>query len=166
MSPSFLVDTTFVPIQQPHLEPWEYYNKNKNSFGLLYEVCVSLGRPFRLLSFRGPFKGAASDVTIFRDSIMKKMRYGEKAMADKAYRQEKEYVWCPPEGKMSGLNDEQKAARRRVTVTRHLVERAIGRIKSWGFMNRKWKGKIFQHKLASHVIARLTQLDLYAHPLT
>jgi hypothetical protein len=165
LEPSCLVDTTFVEMNTPILNPWEYYSSNKNAYGLVYQVCASLGKPFRILSFDGPFKGSAADVSILRSTLIPKLRKGEKIMCDKGYRYE-EKCWCPPTGKMATLSKEDKIRRREVTKIRQLNERVINRIWKWGLFQRKWTKTIKLHKLCAHTAARLTQLELYAHRLT
>jgi hypothetical protein len=51
---------------------------NHRTFGLLYQVIVSLGQPFRILAFDGPFKGSAADVSIFRGSTLRRLLPGER----------------------------------------------------------------------------------------
>lgn len=126
LRPSCLCDTTFCRIRQPYLSPWEYFRKEKKDFALLYQVVVSLGKPFRILSFEGPFKGSAADVSIFRSTIKPQLLEEEYVMCDKGYFQE-EKCWCPPTGFIQGLSDEQKFHRRAVTRIRQLNERLIGR---------------------------------------
>jgi hypothetical protein len=159
------VDTTFVRIAKPTYSPWEYFNFHKNDFGLSYQVVCSLGKPFRILSFEGPFKGSAADVSIFRDTIVPLLKKKEKVMCDKGYRVE-ERCWCPPSGQMKKLSTEGKNKRRKVTRIRHLIERVIGRLKSWGCLQKRWRSGYRFHKLCSNVIAKLTQRELYAYPLT
>lgn len=81
--PSCLADTKFVKTSTPYLNSWHYYKVNKNTYGLVYQVVVSLGKPFRILSFDGPYKGAASDVSIIRDTIIPKLQPDELVMCDK-----------------------------------------------------------------------------------
>lgn len=138
---------------------------NKKDHGLLYQVVVSLGKPFRIISFEGPYKGAAADVSIFRATILPHLLEGEKVMCDKGYIQE-ERCWCPPGGSYSDLTLQQKIDRRQVTSIRHLVERVICVLKSFGFLRRRWGSSFEDHELATMVIAKLTQLLLYTHELT
>ena len=104
----------------------------------MYQVVCSLGKPFRFLSFDGPFKGAAADVSIIRATIIPKLLPDERVMCDKGYWQE-EKCWCPPTGSMNSLSNEQKLERRKVTRIRQLNERLIGRLTMWGFFKRKWR---------------------------
>jgi hypothetical protein len=120
----------------------------------------------RILAFSGPYKGAAADVTVFRSTIKPLLKPRERLMADKGYSHD-ESCWCPPRGKYSQFTVEQKIERRRVTVIRHLNERAIGRLVGWGIFKRRWHSKKpTDHKLAAHASAKLTQLLLYHYPLT
>ena len=131
----------------------------------MYQVVCSLGKPFRILSFDGPFKGSAADVSIMRNTILSKLKKDEFVMCDKGYRQE-ERCWCPPSGKVATMSAEDKIKRRAVTIIRQLNERIIGRIVTWGFFKRKWNKSGSFHKLCAHVAARLTQLEVLMFPLT
>lgn len=148
----------------PYLCPWEYFKKEKKSFGFVYQVVASLGKPFRILSFKGPFKGSAADVSIFRSTMLSLLIEGEKVMADRGYWQE-EKCWCPPTGKWNKMSTDKKYKSREVTRIRHLNERVIGRLTFWGCFKRVWHGSWKMHKLCAHVSARLTQLELYVYPL-
>jgi hypothetical protein len=159
------VDTTFVRIAKPTLSSWEYYNTHKHDFVLIYQVVCSLGKPFRILSFDGPFKGSAADVSIIRDTVVPSLKSREKVMCDKGYWQE-ERCWCPPTGAMKKLSVEDKIKRRKVTRIRQLIERLIGRIKTWGCFKKRWRSGYSFHKLCATVAAKLTQLQLRVQPLT
>ena len=126
---------------------------------------MSLGEPFRILSFEGPFKGSAADVTIFRETIKPLLLPGEMVMTDKGYWQD-DRCWTPPVGNYAEFSEEMRVQRRRVTIIRHLNERGIGRLKFWGVMSRRWAGLFSDHQRAANVVAKLTQLELYTNPLT
>jgi len=158
------VDTTFVEIQTPHLSPWEYYNQHHNAHGFLYQVVCSLGKPFRFLSFDGPYKGSA-DVSIVRSTIIPKLREGERIMCDRGYHQEP-LCWCPPTGPIANLSVDELRRRREVTRIRHLNERLIGRLKFWGCLAKKWNYSWSLQRLCARVAAKLTQLEVHANPLT
>jgi len=165
LKPSCLVDTTFCRIQRPYLSDWEYFNKHKQSTGLLYQVVVSLGQPYRILSLDGPFKGCASDVGIFRDTIVPKLRDDEVTMADKGYRHEIR-CWVPPLGNVGSLSPEERFQKSLVAKIRQVNERVIGRLKKWGFMNRTFRGNYDFHGECVQAIGKLAQLELYLSPLT
>lgn len=160
-----MVDTTFVPIKKPYLSPWEYYSPHKNDHGFYYQVVCSLGKPFRFLAFDGPYKGSAADVSIFRETILPKLKDRENVMCDRGYHQE-DRCWCPPTGSISDLSPDEKRRRREVTSIRHLNERLIGRLKFWGCMKKRWNYSWSLQALCAHVAAKLTQLEVHAYPLT
>lgn len=136
-----------------------------HAFGFKYQVTCSLGKPFRLISFEGPFSGSASDVTIFRDTIAPHLIENERVMCDKGYYQD-ERCWCPPTGDQSSLTDAEKLAKRKVTRIRQLNERLNGRLKGWGFFRKKWRYGLTRHRLCASVCAKLTNLEVHAFPLT
>jgi len=166
LSPSFLVDTTFVRIKRPHLHPWEYFRKEKGDFGMLYQIACSLSKPFRFLHFDGPFKCSAAEVSIFRATLVPRMRKGERVMTDKGYYQDTERCWHPPLGPLASLSSEDKLRRRQVTRIRHLNERIIGRLTTWGCFKRRWNGHWRLQEDCCFCAAKLTQLELYCSPLT
>lgn len=149
----------------PYLNQWEYFNNNKKDYTLQYQVVCSLGKPFRILSFDGPFKGSAADVSIFRDTLVPSLVTNEKVMTDKGYHQE-ERCWHPPLGHINNLSVEDKIKRRKVTRIRNLNERLIGRLTFWGVFKKRWNYGFDFHELCAHVAARLTNLEVTAFPLT
>ncbi len=160
-----MVDTTFVPIRKPYLRPYYYYSPNKKEYGLLYQVTVSIGKPYRIVDFSGPYKGSGADVTIMRESLLPSLEENEKVLCDKAYLRE---IACitPPQGKYQTLSREGKGKFIEVTKVRQLNERVIGRIKQWGVMVKKWQLDFDFHELCARCAAKLTQLQLYITPLT
>jgi hypothetical protein len=86
-------------------------------------------------------------------------------MTDKGYWQEPR-CWCPPTGNMNQLKPEEKKQRREVTTIRHLNERLIGRLTSWGCFKKRWSQNWYLQELCSHVAAKLTQLEVHFSPLT
>ncbi len=158
------MDTTFVRIRRPYFHPWEYFNQDKKDFGITYQVTVSLGKPFRILSFEGPFKGSAADVSVFRSTLKPKLLDGEKVMTDKGYWQD-DQCWTPPTGNFAKMPINVKIRRRKVTIIRHLNERGIGRLTFWGIFKRRWNSSFSRHELAAKVTARLAHLELHHFPL-
>ena len=126
----------------------------------------SLGKPFRILDFDGPFKGSAADVSTLRSTIVPLLEENEKIMTDKGYHQEVKFCWTPPTGNISNLSVENKMKRRKVTRIRHLNERITGRLNNWGIFKKKWTKSWKLHRLCANVAARLTQLELYSNPVT
>jgi hypothetical protein len=88
---------------------------------------VSLGKPFRILSFDGPFKGSAADVSIVRSTLTPLLEEKELIMCDKGYIFEAK-CWSPPSVKIATFSVEEKEKRREVTKVSYLNERLIGRI--------------------------------------
>ena len=92
------------------------------------------------------------------------LKENEKVMTDRGYHQETEYCWTPPTGNL--LTVQQKIERRKVTCMRHLNERIIGRLKTWGVMTKRWRKSWQFHTECAHVVSRLTKLELIAFPMT
>lgn len=131
----------------------------------MYQVVVSLGKPFQILSFDGPFKGSCADVSIFRATILPELKENERIMCDKGYRQEPR-CWCPPTGELRLLSAEEKAMRRKVTRVRHLNERMIQKIKDWGCMSKRWNNSWKLHEMCAHIVVRLINLTIVIFPST
>lgn len=127
---------------------------------------MSLGKPYRILHFDGPFKGSCSDVSIMRSTILPQLRNGEKAMCDKGYLAEPLTCLTPPRGKFSTYTREQRAMYIEVSKIRQLNERAIGRIMEWGVMVKRWNLSFDFHELCARNVAKLTQFSLYTNPLS
>lgn len=151
-----------MPTRTPYLCPYFYYNINKHAYGLLYQV--SLSYPVRILDFSGPFKGSCSDVSIFRATLLPRLRERELVMCDKGYLAEKR-CWTPPKGKFQSLSQEDKGKSIEVTKIRQVNERVIERTKEYGVMTKKWTLDFEYHGLCAKSAAKLTQLQLYTNPL-
>jgi len=165
LRPSCLVDSTFVPIRRPYLQPYYYYNVAHKGHGFLYQVTASLGQPYRILHFAGPYRGSCSDGSIIRTTVIPLLREGEKVMCDKGYLNESRCM-TPPEGKFGALSHEQRSQYIEVARVRQLNERVIGRIMEWGIMVKKWNLTSRLHELCARCVAKLAQLQLYTNPLT
>jgi hypothetical protein len=148
------------------LSSWEYYSKDKHAFGLKYQVICSLGKPFRILSVCGPFKGSAADVSIFRSTIPPMLTKDERVLGDRGYWQETEHILCPPVGNITSLTTEEKIERRSVTRVRHLIERVFARLKQWTVLTKKWHLGWRFHEDCFFVCAGLTNLCIHFQHLT
>jgi hypothetical protein len=71
------VDITITKITQPDLSPWEYWNNEYHCYALHYQICASVGTG-EIIYLAGPFKGAAADITIARQTIFLFLQSGEK----------------------------------------------------------------------------------------
>lgn len=160
-----MVDTTFVRTRKPCFRSYYYYNKNKNDYGLLYQITCSFSKPFRILDFSGPFKGSSSDVGIIRSTIIPRLNEGEKFLCDKGYVNEPLCITAP-KGKFSSLTFEQKGVYIDIARIRQINERVIGRVVEWGLMKKRWNLSFDLHELCAKGIAKLTQIMLYTNKLT
>jgi hypothetical protein len=135
------------------------------AYGLNYQVTCSLGAPYRILEFSGPYKGSCADVTIFRKSLISRLRDGERVLCDKAYLYESRCLTAP-RGKFHSLDRDGRSRFIYVSRIRQINERVIGRIKQWGVMGRIWNLTFDYHQLCANAVAKLTQVQLYTNPLT
>lgn len=146
------------------MRDYYYYCLRKNAYGILYQVTVSLGRPYRILDFSGPFKGSCSDSSIIKATIIPQISEEEKIMCDKAYR----FVpncWTASAGKFSSLSSDERREYITIAKIRQLNERVIGRLAQWGVMKKKWPLSFDLHRLCARAVAKLTQLELFIYPL-
>jgi hypothetical protein len=150
---------------KPYLRPYFYFNMRHGSYGLLYQVTCSLGTPYRILEFSGPYKGSCADVTIFRKSIICRLRDGERVLCDKAYAAESKCM-TSPRGKYGSLSPIGRSQFIAVSRIRQINERVIGRCKQWGLLKKQWSLSFDLHERCALCIAKLTQLQLYSNPLT
>jgi len=157
LSPSHVVDVTFIPITQPYLCSWEYWNSEYHKFGFKYQITCSLGGP-KICSVHGPFKGSAADVSIYRQTIVPMLKVGEKGLGDSGYRHESnDHVIAA--GSLDGIMV-SKAYR-----VRQNIERLIERMKNWGCLTVTWKYSWRLHKRCIEVIAQLANFILEFQPL-
>ena len=142
-----------------------YYNVNHAAYGLLYQVTCSLGKPYRILEFSGPYKGSCADVTIFRRTILHRLNHSERVLCDKAYRFEKKCLTSPV-GKFRALSSSGRRQFIAISKIRQINERVIERIKEWGVMKKKWNLTFDLHERCAKCVAKLTQVQLLTNPLT
>ena len=161
--PSGIIDTFSTKVEQPKEESWEYL-QGKNSFGFKYEIVCSIGVP-RIIWLSGPWKGAASDVTIAELSGVKEELKDEALLADKIYRGDKISFIVPHSGHRYSLSEEKRAYNYLVYSARQSIERVIRRMKVFGIFHIVWKYSASFHALCTKVIGKLVNLFLIFEPL-
>jgi hypothetical protein len=163
--PSMIIDTTVSSkIQEPYLEPWRYFCKEKNGFFVKYEICCSIGVP-RIVWLKGPFKPTRDD-TIAKDSGIKQyLGPTERMLADKIYKGDRRTFICPVSGLKFKLPREDQTRNYMIYSARGSVERLIRRMKVFGFFHMVWRLSLELHQLCTHVIGKLINLFLIFEPL-
>jgi hypothetical protein len=121
--PSCIIDTFTVVIQKPVEEGWEFYI-GKNTFGVKFEIVCSIGNP-RVIWCAGPYKGAANDATIAKDSGIKGITREEAIAGDKIYKHDKLTFLVPLSGHRTTHDDEEKSQNYVIYAFRQSIERVI-----------------------------------------
>ena len=162
--PSCMIDTFAAPIQEPYLEPWEYFNTKLKCCGLVYEVVLSFGTR-KIISLKGPFKGKMNDKTLCEIFTMFwDMVPGEKAMADKAYFNERIFLF-PHRGRQFRMSREQREFNYKIYRIRQSVERVIRRMTSFRMLKTQWRYDFEFHGDCTFAIAKIVNLSLIFEPL-
>lgn len=158
------MDSFLCPIQQPSIEPWEYYAQERKGFFVKYEIICSLGVP-RVIWIAGPWKMAA-DGTISHFSGLKDLLIPhERLLGDKAYKGDLQSFICPATGEKWALPQEDQTRNYMIYSARQSVERLIHRLKIFNFFHLPWHGTFAQHCQCVCVIAKLVNLSLCFEPL-
>jgi hypothetical protein len=154
-----IVDTFKCQIAKPNYNSWEYLI-GTHLWGLKYEIVCSIGNP-HIVWIAGPYKGAAHDHTISKDSgLVNALLPGEHLLADLQYRHETKYM-CPISGHRYTLPEWVNAYNYLVYASRQSVERLIGRVRNWGFASEKYNGQDYGfHHQCMLAIFKLTNVAL------
>jgi hypothetical protein len=153
-----------VEVEQPRDESWRYL-VGRNTFGIKYEICVSIGTP-RICWLAGPWMGAASDPTIAMQSNIKTMMLPNEALlADKIYRGDRLHFIVPLTGHRYALDQEERAYNYLVYSVRQSVERVIDRLTNFGIFHQIWRYSFELHQICTRVCAKLVNLFLNFEPL-
>lgn len=160
-----ILDTFTAPIQQPHDYSWEYL-VGTHKWGVKYEIGVSIGVP-QIIWFSGPWKGAAADPTIAKQSgIYDKVPQNEGILADKSYRGDRIRFIVPVPGKRRSHSPVEKRINYLIYSARQTVERMIKRMRNFTFLLNRFRMTSFAfHELATIVIAKLVNFILKYNPL-
>ena len=87
------VDGTHCPIEEPHpfSKKWSSFKLGGNA-GLNYELALKINKP-KLVHMHGTIlPDAENDILVFCNGLMKKLPPGRKAIGDKGYKGEPDYV--------------------------------------------------------------------------
>lgn len=160
--PSCIVDVTECPIRMPTYYEWEYFSFKKQQHTLKYEMAISVKKPQIIVWINGLYKRSVPDLTIAKDKLIPALKLGECPMGDKGYNGSPHFLTpLKPARNPSEKNFNYKHNR-----TRQSVERMFKRLKHFSFLRHKWRNRISLHKYYFYVIAYLTQVTLFADPLT
>jgi hypothetical protein len=160
-----IIDTFTALIQQPQTCSWEYL-VGTHRWGVKYEIGVSIGVP-KIIWLSGPWKGAAADSTIAKQSgIYTKLPSNEAILADKSYRGDRIRFLVPLPGRRQSHSPAEKRMNYLIYSTRQTVERMIKRMRNFGFLLNRYRMINYSlHELATTVIAQLVNFCLKYNPL-
>jgi hypothetical protein len=151
-------------MEQPPDESWQYLT-GTHEWSVKYEIGASIGIP-KIIWLSGPWKGAASDPTIAKVSgIKQSLPPGEAILADKIYQGDQIQFIVPLPGKPHTHDSDDKMYNFLVYSTRQTIERTIHRMRSFGFLQAKYRLSFEFHQKAVNVIAKLVNLFLIFEPL-
>jgi len=162
-NPSVAVDTTVTQIQRPYLSPWEYWNTEYHFYSLKYFYAVSV-RTGEILFLAGPFKGAAADVTIGRQTIVKRLLKSERCWADKSFHYDTAF-YTPSQGKKVNMKKGRRLKNAKIYRVRQIVERSILRVKHFSCVRMRWRYSWKLHQMCMLAMCKLTNFKLKRHPL-
>lgn len=131
-----------------------------------YEVVISIGVP-KIIWVEGPFKGAAADITIAKQSGVRRLLrlQEEAALADKGYRNDVISFVVPLQGHKKELKGDDAAYNYLVYMARQSVERVLKRLKIFHILKSIWKYSLTFHHYVVIACCKLTNFSLVFDPL-
>lgn len=121
-----------------------------------------MNKPHLIVWVNGPYRGSVHDLKIAKKLLVKKMKRGEMALADKGYVGHEKFL-CPLK---PPKNKEESLFNAKHYRVRQAIERLNKRLKHFSCLRQKWRQALWLHEFVFHVIAYITQIDLLYHPLT
>lgn len=91
---------------------------------------------------------------------------GELGLADKGYQGANGLITPKKKTKRAKLTEEEKKANAFISTVRIIVERTIGRIKSFGCLNMRWRSAIELHHKYFTIVCHLVNLSFDVRPLS
>ena len=148
------IDGTHFPIQEPGPFDKKWYSFKHNCSGLTYEIGVSI-KLGEIVWFNGPFPGSTNDLTIFRNSLKKKLSPGEKVIADNGYRDYKARL----KGEESKQEDyDWRKAHREIRARQEIINRRIKQYRCMSEIFRHGEGK---HAKMFQAVIVITQMNIW-----
>ncbi|KAJ3258366.1 hypothetical protein HK103_003654 [Boothiomyces macroporosus] len=140
------VDVTRCKIQKPTLECWQYWSGKDKFYALKYEIVVSYCKPKRIILVNGPYKGAYSDISVFRHRLTFMVPSTKLLIGDKGYVGESSRILAPTKG--LNITPDQRRMNYKLSKKRQDIERVNKRMKDWRFMALEFRS----HDYTFHVI--------------
>jgi DDE superfamily endonuclease len=146
------VDGTDCPIREPSEFSSRWYSHKFKGPGLRYEVgiCIQTGW---IVWKNGPYPcGSFPDITIARDRLHNYMAIGEMYVADRGYKDGRQYGDCP-----TGYNTPGQRMR---GIVRARHESVNARIKKFKILSTAFRNQLKYHYMAFHAIVNALQVEI------
>eukprot|EP01133_Synstelium_polycarpum_P020626 gene20626-24771_t len=153
------IDCTFCPYLT---HDQSFYSFKHSDVGFKYEVGVNI-ETGEILWCRGPYKGAASDVTIFRKHLKQTINVDglERYIGDKGYQGEQQYLLTPVKKPANGeLTDQENIYNNWVSHYRIIVENCFAKFKIFKCFSTPWRSSLKKHKQAFFLVVWLVNREI------
>lgn len=144
------IDGTDFRIQEPQPFDAMWYSHKFHGAGLRYELAVCIRTGHIVWAYGGKPCGAWPDLRLARDSFVEFLDEGEKAVADKGYRDEDYFIF--PKA------DDVNAPRQKEIMARH--ETINRRLKQFGILSQIFRHSLDKHPDCFHAVVNITQLNI------
>lgn len=142
---------------------WYYFLNRADLFHSLVAVHPATGK----IILCGGGVPSAHDKKIFENGdIRQSLTPGELGLGDKGYQGAEGLITPKKKSKRAKLTEEEKNANALIAKVRIIVERTIGRIKSFGCLNMRWRSAIELHHKYFTIICHLVNLSFDVRPLS
>lgn len=148
------IDGVDFKINEPTPFSSGWYSHKFKSSGLRYELALNLRTGFMVWVFGGYPCGLYPDLKLAREAFVPSLRNGEKALADKGYKDEASFI----------LPNIVTTKEHGLYMSRH--ETVNRRMKQFQILKQVYRHSLTKHPMVVHAVANVTQLMLKnGHPL-
>jgi hypothetical protein len=144
------IDGTDCPIHEPTPFDPKWYSHKINGPGVRYEIALCIKSGEIVWAFGGLPCGEYPDLKLARVRFTSELRAGEKAVADRTYRDDTYFI--------NPYNDPESAAIQKDIMARH--ETVNKRLKQFNALPNFIRHDIVKHKLCFYAVCNITQLML------
>jgi hypothetical protein len=141
---------------------WCSYKLNKAA--LRYEFGIHCDKSL-IVWVNGPYRGAKSEVTIFREGLLQLLEEGETVLVDSGYNGEDVFVNARRSQTTQGYVYCNHPDDVILHFHRQKVENVIGRMKIFGVLTKKWRGTNEEHGAIVNAIAKINNLVFQDNPI-
>ena len=141
------LDGTDCPIQEPIPFDPKWFSHKLRAAGVRYEIGLGINSGEIVWVYGGLPCGEFPDLVLAREQFTSALRVGEKAVADKTYRDE-HFV--------NPFNDPNSAALQKTIMARH--ETVNKRVKQFRVLQNCFRHAVDKHQICFYAVCNLTQL--------